>query len=60
MAKEIDKLRTELKRVDGKLANENFLAKAPAAVVAKERDKGDALRAQLQVLDQQLDDLKAL
>ena len=60
VAKEIDKLRTELKRVDGKLANENFLAKAPSAVVAKERDKGNALRAQLQVLDQQLIDLKGL
>ena len=60
VAKEVDKLRTELKRVDGKLANESFLAKAPAAVVAKERDKGNALRAQLRVLDQQLDDLKRL
>ena len=59
-AKEVDKLRTELKRVDGKLANESFLAKAPSAVVAKERDKGNALRAQLRVLDQQLDDLKRL
>ena len=60
VGKEIDKLGKELKRVDGKLANENFLAKAPAAVVAKERDKGNALRAQLRVLDQQLTDLKAL
>ena len=60
VAKEIDKLTRELKRVDGKLANENFLAKAPAAVVAKERDKGDAWRAQLRVLTKQLDDLKGL
>ena len=60
VAKEIDKLTRELKRVDGKLANENFLAKAPAAVVAKERDKGDAWRTQLRVLTQQLDDLKEL
>ena len=60
VTKEIDKLTRELERVDGKLANENFLAKAPAAVVAKERDKGDAWRAQLRVLTQQLDDLKGL
>ena len=60
VTKEIDKLTRELKRVDGKLANENFLAKAPAAVVAKERDKGDAWRAQLRVLTQQLEDLKGL
>ena len=60
VAKEIEKLTRELKRVDGKLANGNFLAKAPAAVVAKERDKGDAWRAQLRVLTQQLDDLKGL
>ena len=60
VAKEIDKLARELGRVEGKLGNANFVAKAPPAVVAKERDKGDALRAQLQVLKTQLDDLKAL
>ena len=60
VAKELDKLAKELKRVDGKLGNENFLAKAPTAVVAKERDKRAALRAQLQVLNQQLEDLRGL
>ena len=60
VGKEIDRLAKELGRVDGKLGNADFVAKAPPAVVAKERDKGDALRAQLQVLKTQLDDLKAL
>ena len=60
VAKELDKLAKELKRVDGKLGNENFLANAPTAVVAKERDKRAALRAQLQVLNQQLEDLRGL
>ena len=59
VTKEIDKLTKELKRVDGKLGNDGFLSKAPAAVVAKERDKGKALRNQLEVLGQ-LATLKAI
>ena len=39
LGKEIDKLENELKRLGGKLSNENFVAKAPEAVVAKERAK---------------------
>ena len=58
--KEIDKLAKDLRRVDGKLANDGFLAKAPAAVVAKERDKGEALHKQLDALAGQLSRLDAL
>ena len=53
LRKEIDKLTKELARVAAKLANDNFLAKAPAAVIAKERDKSDALRKRFDVLDEQ-------
>ena len=60
VTKEIDKLTKELKRVDGKLGNDSFLSKAPAAVVAKERNKGKALRNQLEVLGEQLAALKAI
>jgi len=39
LTKEIGKLQGEIKRLSGKLGNENFVAKAPEAVVAKEREK---------------------
>ena len=37
--KEISRLQNEIRRVAGKLANEGFVAKAPAAVIEKERAK---------------------
>ena len=37
--KEVNKLEGEIKRLSGKLSNESFVAKAPEAVVAKEREK---------------------
>jgi len=37
--KEIDKLTQEQKRLSGKLSNQGFVAKAPEAVVAKERNR---------------------
>jgi len=37
--KENDKLAKEIERLSGKLKNQNFLAKAPANVVAAEREK---------------------
>jgi valyl-tRNA synthetase len=37
--KEIGKLRGDIARIEGKLANPNFVDKAPAAVVAKERER---------------------
>ena len=39
LTREADKARADLQRVDGKLANEGFTSRAPAEVVAKERDK---------------------
>jgi valyl-tRNA synthetase len=43
-------LESEIARCEGKLANEGFVAKAPEAVVAAEREKLDALRAELEAL----------
>jgi valyl-tRNA synthetase len=40
-------LASEIARAEGKLANERFVAKAPEAVVAAERDKLERLRAEL-------------
>jgi valyl-tRNA synthetase len=39
LGKEIDKLEGDMKRLKGKLSNDNFVSKAPEAVVAKERQK---------------------
>ena len=39
LSREIDKLQGDLKRVEGKLNNQNFVSKAPAAVVDKEKAK---------------------
>jgi valyl-tRNA synthetase len=45
-----DKLESEIKRVQGKLANSGFVEKAPAAVVAGEREKLARLRGELEAL----------
>jgi valyl-tRNA synthetase len=44
-------LRAEVKRGEGKLSNEAFVAKAPADVVDAEREKLAAYRAELEELD---------
>jgi valyl-tRNA synthetase len=54
LQKEIGKLEPELARTKKKLANEDFLVRAPAEVVAKEREKSDRLGAKLQKLQEQL------
>jgi len=41
----------EIKRAEGKLANDGFVAKAPEQVVQAERDKLEALRRELAELD---------
>ena len=58
--KERGKTRRELAGVEAKLANPNFLAKAPAAVVAKQRGRGEALRKRAAALAEQLRQLEAL
>ena len=45
------KLRAEVERAEGKLANEGFVAKAPADVVDSEREKLEASRAELEELE---------
>jgi valyl-tRNA synthetase len=45
-----EKLRAEVKRGEGKLANEGFIAKAPADVVDAERAKLEAYKAELEEL----------
>ncbi len=47
---ERDRLRGEVKRAEGKLANEKFVAGAPDDVVAAEREKLERYRAELDEL----------
>jgi valyl-tRNA synthetase len=43
-------IEVEIRRAEGKLANEGFVAKAPPEVVAAEREKLDRLKAELEAL----------
>ena len=58
--KEIEKAEGDLKRVSGKLSNENFTAKAPEDVVAKEREKEAALSSRIDALKDQREKLDGL
>ncbi len=60
LTKEIDKLAKDIERIESKLNNPDFTAKAPTAVVAKEREKCDAQRVALQQLQLQHDRIAAL
>ncbi len=60
LAKEIDKLGKEIQRLAGKLSNANFVDKAPADVVAKEREKLADQQSSLEKLEQQAEKIKSL
>jgi len=58
--KEIEKTNKELQRLENKLNNADFIARAPADVVAKEREKAAALQAALTQLHQQQEKIGSL
>lgn len=60
LAKERDELAQDLSRVQAKLANKDFISKAPTAVVAKERTKAADLRAKQQALTERLAHLASM
>ncbi|MGD8546915.1 MAG: hypothetical protein PVJ10_03030, partial [Thiohalophilus sp.] len=60
LGKEIDRLENEIKRVDGKLNNKNFVDKAPEAVVEKERNKLRDIQGSLQQLKAQKEKISRL
>lgn len=47
LAKEIENVANEIKRIDGKLSNNDFIAKAPERVVTSERERRDNLTKKL-------------
>ena len=60
LTKEREKLQKEIKRLTGKLSNEGFLKKAPAAVVAGEREKLAGYEEKEKSLEARLADLAKL
>ena len=60
LQKEINKIQTELIPIDKKLANENFLKKAPADVVAGVREKHAALMEKRAQLESHLEKIKSM
>jgi valyl-tRNA synthetase len=57
IGKEVDKAQQELEKIDKKLSNEAFIAKAPAAVVNKDRERAAELQTTLQTLQKQIEAL---
>jgi valyl-tRNA synthetase len=56
-AAELSRYRTQLEGLDRRLADPSFLAKAPASVVEKERERREVLLSQIQKLEERLADL---
>jgi valyl-tRNA synthetase len=59
LAKERDKLVTEVAKVDAKLANNDFLARAPEEVVEEQRERREAAEARRAKIEEALARLKA-
>ena len=60
LVREIDRLAADRDKVAAKLGNENFVARAPAEVVDKEREKLDRMEQDLASLRDQLERIRAL
>ncbi|MFO4752814.1 valine--tRNA ligase [Vibrio cholerae] len=60
LAKEIAKTQGEIARIEGKLGNEGFVAKAPEAVITKEREKLAGYQEALVKLEHQKATIAAL
>ncbi len=60
LAKEIEKLNGEVARIEAKLSNQAFVAKAPEQVIAKEREKMQGYREGIEKLQVQVREIDAL
>jgi valyl-tRNA synthetase len=58
LAKELGKVEADIKRVDGKLGNADFIARAPEEVVEGEREKRDEAEARRAKIVEALEQLK--
>jgi valyl-tRNA synthetase len=58
LGKEVERLRSELAKANGKLSNESFVAKAPPAVIEQERKRIAEFTATLDKVQDQLTRLK--
>jgi valyl-tRNA synthetase len=58
--KDIDKVQADLVRLEGKLTNSNFIERAPADIVAAERQKLEQAETSLRVLRQQRQKIEEL
>jgi valyl-tRNA synthetase len=58
LGKEVVRLENEIQKANAKLGNESFTARAPAAVVAQEKERLENFSATLQKVQQQLAQLK--
>jgi valyl-tRNA synthetase len=59
LGKEVARLENEIRKAEGKLANESFVARAPAAVVAQEKERLSGFRTTLDKVSEQLQRLPA-
>lgn len=60
LQKEIERLQKDCERIHSKLGNESFVAKAPAEVIAKDREKLAENERALNTLCEQMDAIRAL
>lgn len=60
LQKELEKWNSEVKRVQGKLSNERFVANAPEAVVAEERAKEEDYLEKYATVEKRIAELKEL
>jgi len=59
LGKELAKASDELKKINGKLANENFVSRAPEEVVAEARDRRKHWQERVQELERMIENLGA-
>ncbi|MBD1389113.1 valine--tRNA ligase [Neiella sp. HB171785] len=60
ISKQLEKMAKDAARIEGKLSNQGFVAKAPEAVVAKEKEKLAEAKRDMAKLETQIEQLKAL
>ncbi|MCM2680412.1 valine--tRNA ligase [Echinimonas agarilytica] len=60
ITKQLEKMGKDAGRIEGKLSNQGFVAKAPEAVVAKEQEKLNEIKRDMAKLEAQIEQLKAL